>query len=629
MVDNMVDNMVELEEKLKISDSLKPARESFLSKRTAKAFVLNLSEESYYDWDIPQDYLDAYVSGPALATRLWTCFVGLNINLPSSYEADNPIVFTSSVLTNMRVPGGETVGCAFFSPVTKSLAAFAVTNTIGMRLDSLGYAALVIMGRLRRPTIVEIQKSGVSFNTSESFIGHTVSQMESLIGSNPARTILSIGPAGEQKVPYACVVCEGSTIGRGGLGTVFGFKNIKAISITGFSSEAKGLEDKEKEVAIEKIRKTCAESFHCIQMQSSGSACLISNANHYGWAPVSNFRRRTDPRLFHLSGEEVTRRFGKEHIGCVNCPILCKHLNNDGFVLPDYQSLLMLGSNLECFDVNKIMVREALCLDMGLDPISTGNVLGWALQAKEVGLFTALEKDFDFTKNECVLPLIEMIAKRVGLGEPLSFGVKTLGLAYEDSSFAYEIRGLECGPYDYRGAFSQAITDVMGLGIHNQFEISSNLCSKDPALWAVFNETLSMGLSSFGMLSSLIVPIMVDNQKFIKIASKIIPSSAIKMLKPKLFAEILNSLLKVPVSDEDILSLGNLCWILIYETNKALGYDMLKDSFENLPPHFSVDPESNAKTNEIVPIFDLIQRYCLLRKKCIALKFSKFNAKAT
>ena len=626
-------NKANLEKKLDILDSLTPAKEAFFSKRTAKALVINLSEESFQAWDIPQVFLDAYVSGPALACRLWSWFVGPDLENPSSYESDNPIIFTSSAVTNMKVPGGESLGYAFRSPVTKTLVTGTVTNTIGMRLDSLGYAALVVLGRFRRPSLISIQKSGVTFNTSETFIGYTVSQIEAYIGVKPMTTILSIGPAGEQKVPFATVICEGGPISRGGLGTVFGFKNIKAISLTGFSAEVKGetkeTEDAEKAASIEKLRRICEESFHCIQMRSSGSACLISNANRYGWAPVSNFRRRTDPRLFHLSGEEVTRRYGKEHVGCINCPVLCKHLSSDGFVLPDYQALLMLGSNVECFDVNSIMVRLALCLDMGLDPISTGNVLGWALQAKEVGLFTALESDFSFAKNDCVLPLIEMIAKRVGPGEPLSFGVKALGQAYEDSSFAYEIRGLECGPYDYRGAFSQALSDVMGLNFHNQFEISSELCNKDPALWAVFNEKLSLGLSSFGILPSLIVPVLADNHKFLNIASKTIPSSAINMLEPKLFAEVLSSSLKVPVSDEDILSLGDLCWMLIYEINQALGFNMLEDSFEALPNHFSVDPESNSKKQTIVPIFDLVQRYCLLRKKGIATKLSKLNREST
>lgn len=616
---------VALDQKLEILDSLTPAKDDFFAKRARKALVIDLSNESSYSWDIPHNFTDSYISGPALAARLWSAFVGPEIDSPSSYEKDNPVVFTASVLSNMKVPGGEMVACAFKSPVTGTLAGNAVTNTVGMRLDSLGYAALIILGRLRRPTIIEIRKTGVTFSTSESFIGYTISQIENMFGSKPMTTVMSIGPAGEQKVPFSTVVCEGSAICRGGLGVVFGFKNIKAIRIIGVSSDEKGTEDAEREAVCQKIEKACSDSLHCAKMQNNGTACLISKANHHGWAPVSNFRRRTDPRLFHLSGSEITRRFGNEHGGCVNCPIRCKHLSSEGFVIPDYQSLLMLGSNIECFDVNKIMVRQALCLDMGLDPISTGNVLGWALQARECGLFTALDKSFDFTNNDCILPLIEMMAKRVGVGEPLSFGVKALGQAYGDSSFSYEIRGLECGPFDYRGAFSQSLTDIMGLSLTNQFEIVSNLDIKKPSTWAFFSENLSLGLSSFGLLPSLIVPIMVDGKKLLKFAAKTMPNSAINMLKPRLFSEVLTSSLKVPILDDDILNLGELCWFLIYEINKECGFDMLKDCFNLLPTHFSVDPESNCQESTVVPVFDLLQRYCLLRKKGIAYKFSKLN----
>ncbi len=618
-----------LDRKLEILDSLTPPKEDFFAKRAMKALVVDLSNERSYDWEIPQRLVDSYVSGPALAARLWAQFVGPEVDAPSSYEAHNPVVFTASVLSNMHIPGGEVVGTAFRSPVTKTLNVSSITNTIGMRLNSLGYVALVLLGRLRRPTLIEIRKTGVTFSTSESFIGYTVTQIEEMLGAKPLTTVLSIGPAGEQKVPFSTVVCEGSAICRGGLGVVFGFKNIKAIRITGLQVETKGSEDAERDAVAQKIENACSDSFHCVQMKGNGSACLISSASRYGWAPVSNFRRRTDPRLFHLSGDEITRRYGKAHGGCINCPIQCKHLSSDGFVIPDYQVLLMLGSNVECFDVNSIMVRQALCLDMGLDPISTGNVLGWALQARECGLFNVLDKDFDFTKNDCVLPLIEMIAKRVGAGEPLSFGVKALGEAYEDKSFAYEIRGLECGPYDYRGAFAQCLSDVMGFGSKNQFEIISRLAIKKPADWAVFNESLTMGLASFGLLPALVVPVMVDGKKFLKFMVETIPSSAIKMLKPKLFSEILSASLKVSVLDEDILSLGDLCWFLLYVINKDLGFDMLQDCYELLPAHFSIDPESNAKDSTVVPIFDLLQRYCLLRKKSMACKLSKLNSEKT
>lgn len=627
-----------LGQRLEILDSKGPQRDEFLSKPHAKVLVLNLSEESSFEWDIPTSYLESYVSGPALAARIWACFVGPEIDNPSSYEVDNPMVFAASALSGSGMPGCELTSCAFRSPVTGALCFNIVENSVGMRLVSLGYSSLVVIGRLRRPTIVNIGRDGVSYNTSESFIGFTVSQVEDFVGTGPSTTSMSIGVAGEQKVPYSIVVCEGASLGRGGLGAVFGFKNIKSISITGFyasdpedgsdSTDSSSGTDSDKDEAFSKLYKACDRSVHCHEMKAKGSSYLIGAASKYGWAPVDNFRYRTDPRLFHLGGDEVARRYGNGHSGCMNCPIMCRHWSSEGYALPDYASILMLGSNVGCFDMDSIIERHALCLDLGLDPVSMGNVLGWSKQAHEEGLIDILGTGFDFRDNSKVLPLIEMTAKRIGAGEPLSFGTLALGKAFGDESFAYTTRGLECGPVDYRGAFSQALSDCQGLGLPNQFETISRLCVQDQASWALFNERVSLGLASYGALPALLIPTMVDNSKWNRFTLrmlKILPKSVIKHLKPTILADCIASVIKRPVVADDILGLGDTCWVLIYEINMALGFDMLENVAGRIPSHFCIDPESNSNDRSIVPFFDLMERYCHLRKKVIADKVSDFN----
>lgn len=627
-------NASALGQRLEILDSQGPKREEFLSKPHAKALVLNLSEESSFEWEVPTAFLESYVSGPALATRIWACFVGPEIDNPSSYEVDNPIVFTISALSGSGMPGCELTSCAFRSPVTGALCFNVVENSVGMRLASLGYSALVVVGRLRRPTIVSIGEAGVSYNTSESFIGFTVSQVEDFVGTGPMTTAMSIGVAGEQKVPYSIVVCEGFSLGRGGLGAVFGFKNIKSISITGFSvSDSEGdsdtgFGDTDKDEAFSKLYKACDRSVHCHEMKAKGSAYLIGAASRYGWAPVDNFRYRTDPRLFHLGGDEVARRYGDGHSGCMNCPIMCRHWSSEGYAIPDYASLLMLGSNVGCFDIDSIMERHALCLDLGLDPISMGNVLGWSKQAQEEGLIDILGTDFDFKDNSKVLPLIEMTAKRIGVGEPLSFGTLALGKVFGDESFAYTIRGLECGPVDYRGASAQALSDCQGFGFPNQFEIVSRLCVQDQASWALLSERVSLGLASYGVLPALLLPTVVDNSKWNRFTLrmlKILPRSVIKHLKPAILADCIASSIKRPVVADDVLALGDTCWIILYEVNKALGFDMLENVAGRIPSHFCIDPDSNANDRSIVPFFDLMERYCHLRKQVIADKVSDLD----
>lgn len=619
-------NTAVLKEKLENLDKRFSA-DAMGEKRQLKALVLDLSEESHYEWKIPESYCDAYVSGPALGARLWAEFAGSDVEEESTYESNNPIIITASSLTNSGLAGCESVSIAFRSPVTGRLCFNVVSNTVGMRLDALGFAALVIIGRLRRPTIVDIHKSGVTYNVTELFIGYTVSQVESLVGVGPLTTAMSIGPAGEQKVPFSCVVCEGMSTGRGGLGCVFGFKNIKAICITGFSTEFKrrGTEE-EVGKASEKLLQILNESEYCRRMRRGGSAALISRASKNGWAPVFNFGRRTDPRLFHLGGEETARHYGYEHGGCIACPVMCRHRTRDGVSVPPFESVLMLGPNIACFDMDKIIERHAQCLDFGLDPVSTGNVMGWASEAWSSGLVNLFESDFSFKDNSKILPLIEMIAKRIGPGEPLSFGTFALGRAYKADDFAYTIRGLECGPYDYRGAFCQSISDCMGFWFDNYFEIHSDVETTDKAEWEVLNENLVMGLESYGLSPALIVPCVIETNRKLKRRISIIPKTEINSVRPSIIADSISVFTGSDVLPEQIIELGEKCWRLIYEIDRALGFDMLNDCEGLLPEHFFIDPDSNHKDPSIVPYRSIIDRYCFLRKQTIAVQGSDFQA---
>ena len=236
------------------------------------------------------------------------------------------------------------------------------------------------------------------------------------------------------------------------------------------------------------------------------------------------------------------------------------------------------------------------------------------------GKIVILDPDFNFKDNAKVLPLIEMIARRTGPGEPLSFGTYALGQAFKDDSYAYTIRGLECGPYDYRGAFSQSITDSMGLWFSNRFEIDSTVIKCDYADWAVLNESLVMGLESYGVSSNLIVPTVVDTMRHLDKRLKYIPKSVIKHAKPKMLAGMISAYSGSEILPEHIIALGDRCWRLIYEINIALGFNMLEDTAEVLPEHFYIDPESNHYERSIVPYRSMIERYCFLRKNTIALQ---------
>ncbi|MCF0238737.1 MAG: hypothetical protein HUK24_09065 [Sphaerochaetaceae bacterium] len=595
---------------------------SSLGKEQSQALVIDLSTEKTFALDIPSAYLQSYISGPALGARLWADFAEEGANDPSVYENDNPIIITTSYFTNGSMPGGELVSITFRSPVTGLLCFNTFPSTFGMRLSALGFDALILIGRAHRPSLIKILRSKVGFEVSEAYTGFSTSKMEEYLNSSNMTCVMSIGPAGENKVPFASVVCEGKTTGRGGLGCVFGFKNIKAISITGFSMENSlcGPKEDVKKVFSE-IVSSVEKCSTTLALRKYGSPWFIKNAGKKGWAPVENFNKRTDPRLFHLNGEEIGRRFGDDHFGCINCPILCRHKTKDGRELPAYDSTLMLGSNLGTYEPLKVLERYEVCLDLGLDPVSTGNILGWAKEAGIIGLVPYF-KTIDFTDNNFILPLLKSIADRSGAGESLSHGVKALGQGFNNSSFSYHIRGLECGPFDYRGAFAQSVSSVMGFDIPNFFEMSFDLVKKNVGDWTVFNENLVLGLQSFGIIPDLIIPTIIEPIKLKKIKQNIIPNSALNKIKGESLVNMMATASGRDIQMKDIINVGERTWCLVYTINKELGVHMLEDSVDVLPIHFAMDPDSNHKERTIVPIRALLDRYCLLRQYSIVSKIN-------
>ncbi|MBQ7645273.1 MAG: hypothetical protein IJS84_09645, partial [Spirochaetales bacterium] len=182
------------------------------------------------------------------------------------------------------------------------------------------------------------------------------------------------------------------------------------------------------------------------------------------------------------------------------------------------------------------------------------------------------------------------------------------------------------GPFDYRGAYCQSLSDCMGFWFDNYFEIHCDVNTSDKAAWEVLNENLVMGLESYGLSPALIVPTVVENCKKLKKRFKILPKTEINSVKPSLPAEIISAVTGFDILPDQIIEMGERCWRLVYEIDRALGFDMLNDSEDLLPEHFFIDPDSNHEVSSIVPIRSLVDRYCFLRKQTIAIQGSDFKA---
>lgn len=496
-----------------------------------KALLLNLENRTTEELLIPQKWLDMYISGPALAGRIWSEYSSGNTN---------PIVIIPSASF------GNSLTIAFRSPQTGAMALNVCSSSFSGKLSNCGYGALVIFNKLEKPGIVSISRESIDFEYTDRFFGKRVSDSESDLAKD--QSALLTGPAADSRVSFASAFTDGRITGRGGLGYVMAHKNLKSIIIT---NDVNSYDPFENPNIID----------------------VVSNAQKEGWAPIDNYTKRTDPRLFHLSSSEVSRKFPKD------------------MRTPPFDILLMFGPNCGIYDLECIVSRYALCLELGMDPISVANILAYAKVHNKFKI--------DLTDNKQIQSLMYLMATKTGMGSNLVSD--------------YKINGLECGPFDFRGNFAQALNSALGRHFYNYFALEKNLTKKNPAFWQVLNEELVLGLECFGVSPSVLYTeikklkpltfFCVSHSKFF----------AQKFFSLKKVTEKLSDYFNCTITIQDIRSAGAKARYIIDKVNSALKPDM--------PQFFRSDSSSNYRTDDIVPFNSLIGSYAHERDYSFAVKF--------
>ena len=271
---------------------------------------------------------------------------------------------------------------------------------------------------------------------------------------------MAIGPAGENKVLFANVASGHRFLGRGGMGAVMGAKNLKAIMACGGSYKIKPHDPAGfKAVARKAGKQVDANHFTGHAYRDFGTAANVNLCNQGGILPVSNFRGGSHDRAGEVSGESMQKKYNTRPSTCLPCRILCGHKGTypDGSVrqIPEYETTSLLGPNIGIFDTDQISEWNDLCGAMGLDTISTGATLAWAMEAGERNL---LKTELSFGSPDGVAEMIQAIAHRRGQGDELAQGTRRLASKYGGADFAIQIKGLDMAGYDPRGAWGQGLS---------------------------------------------------------------------------------------------------------------------------------------------------------------------------
>jgi len=334
-----------------------------------------------------------------------------------------------------------------------------------------GFDGVVISGKSKSPLWIHITPEGVQFNPADDLWGRTTSETETAIREKVGEKcrVASIGSGGENLVPFSAVVSETRTAARGGNGTVMGSKNLKAIAVSGDHELTIADKQSFKEI-VQKIRESQNENMGVASLQMNGTAGVVSISNAMGILPTKNFQTGTWEAAEETSGAAIAEKIRIKSMACASCPVGCSLISEiksgkfSGTKIegPEYESTVMLGSNLMISDLNTIAAANHLCDEFGLDTISTGNVIGFAMECYEKGLLT--DKDtgglaLTWGNGDLVLSLIEMIALKQGFGKRLAQGVARLSKEIPGSEgFAMQVKGMEIAAYDPRGVNGQGLS---------------------------------------------------------------------------------------------------------------------------------------------------------------------------
>ena len=367
------------------------------------------------------------------------------------------------------------------SPLTTS-AKFAVvsksplTNRINDSLASSGFAiagkrtgfdAIVLVGKAESPSILIIDDDQIRLEPAEDYSGLTNRETQTLLrqryGSDYQTA--TIGAAGERLVRYATISHDGRHAGRGGSGAVLGSKNIKAIAVRGThrvtwarTSElmtlAKQLSEKSFGPATAKYREL-------------GTASNLLTFNRLNVLPTHNFQQGSFSGAIEISPEELSVARERTRTSCAACTIGCEHLyslkTGGEPVRLEYENLFALGPMCGINDPEVVLKASRLCDDAGLDTISAGGTIGFAMECVQRGLL----KDCDWLKfgsGEALLRALELIISGEGIGRLLALGSRAMAheVGGDSIDFAPQVKGLEFPGYDPRGLQMMALGFAVG-----------------------------------------------------------------------------------------------------------------------------------------------------------------------
>ncbi|MCK5548884.1 MAG: aldehyde ferredoxin oxidoreductase family protein [Thermoplasmata archaeon] len=427
-----------------------------------KLLDVDLTKGSIGDYSIPKEYAKKYIGGKGLASRiLLDEFKGRD---PLSHE--NILIFMTGPLTGLIVPGAGRHVVVTKSPLTGFYGEAYAGGFFGSELKGTGYDGIIFRGRAEEPVYLSIIDGHADISPAHDLWGKSTGETEDILkAKHEGSKVSSIGPAGENLVFFAAIINDKNrAAGRCGVGAVMGSKNLKAVAVKG-NRKPRVEHAKAFEKARSEFSKTLTEPKGMKRFGQYGTSDGVESLHESGILPTKNFKHGTFDKFENITGEKLHDTIMIKRDTCTACPVRCKRVVKGQFegheILPEYggpeyETVAAFGSLLSIDDLSFISLANQMCNALGLDTISTGNVIAFAMEAEEKGLLG--EPEIRWRDASAAIDLIDQIALREGSGRLLADGVKRLSEKIGGEEFAIHVKGMEMPMHEPRGKKSLGIS---------------------------------------------------------------------------------------------------------------------------------------------------------------------------
>jgi|AutmiccommuBRH23_1029490.scaffolds.fasta_scaffold02265_4 aldehyde:ferredoxin oxidoreductase len=436
---------------------------------TGKLLRINLSSMKVSEENLNPAYLRDYIGGSGLGVRLMYDEVPPETD-PLGPEAK--IFITTGPITGTSLGTAGRYQVVFKSPLTGILCDSSSGGHWGSEFKQTGYDVLVIEGKATEPVYINIKNGKTEIRTASHLSGKDTYETQSLLQtevSDDKARVLCIGPAGEAGALYSCMVNDtGRTPGRGGTGAVMGSKNLKAIVVRGTQKVEVADPDGFKRYALE-INKRNGRGDETKMLRIYGTPEVMDNNWQVGDIPVKNWSVGSYEQLcVSLGGQKMYDTMLVPHNACHFCPIGCSRwvkIETQAYKMdgpgPEYESLGALGSMTLVDDLEAVSFANHLCNIYGLDTISCGSSIAFAMECYEKGLINQEDTgglELTWGNAQALIQLVEMIGKGEGFGKFVGQGTRLMAfqLGNDSIDFAVQVKGLELPMHDARAFFSWA-----------------------------------------------------------------------------------------------------------------------------------------------------------------------------